>query len=320
MKRVLKIAQMQFNMGFHLGYGIGEEYDRSAQIVYSDTISGALCSVWAGQTSTVKTFLDSFVLSSAMPIYRGRLFMPLPLDKHMVSIKDEPDAHKRIKRLQWVELPMWEEMAQTGRLVIDEQMISDCGSAIAVDSGNGITIQRAVVEQKVSVPVTGGDAEPYYFDKVYLGEGVSLGVIYETNDEKSFRRAFRLLADSGIGTSKSIGNGSFDVDFLTYDIEVDPTIESVQMLSMWIPQREECAPEVLERSSYRLKLRGGYMAGASNFTHRHLMKLSVNMIESGSLIWSRDLKGTIVDLRPADVASHPVWRDGRALYLPFKKL
>ena len=62
------------------------------------------------------------------------------------------------------------------------------------------------------------------------------------------------------------------------------------------------------------------MAGASNFTHRHLMKLSVNMIESGSLIWNRDLKGTIVDLRPADVASHPVWRDGRALYLPFKKL
>ena len=320
MKRVLKVAQMQFNMGFHLGYGVGDEYDKSAPVVYSDTLSGALCSVWASRSADVRSFLDSFVLSSAMPIYRGRLFMPLPLDKHMVSIANNSDAHKRIKQLRWVELPLWEQLALTGRLIIDERMISDCGSAIAVDSGKDIIIQRAVVEQKVSVPIEGGDTEPYYFDKIYLGDGVSLGVIYETEDEESLCRAFRLLADSGIGTSKSVGNGSFDVNFLTYEVDVDSAIESVQLLSMWIPQREECAPEVLKRSSYRLQIRGGYMSGASDFSHRHLKKLSVNMIESGSLIWGRNLKGTIVDLRPADVACHPVWRDGRALYLPFKKL
>ena len=311
---------MRFIAGFHLGVGIGDEYDKSAQIIHSDTISGALCSVWASQSSDVKSFLDSYVLSSAMPIYRDRLFMPLPLDKQCLSIDNDPDAHKRLKHLQWIELPLWEQLSSAGCLVISDQMISDCGTAVAVESGKGIIIQRAYVEQKVQVPIGGGDAEPYFFDKVYLGEEVSLGVIYQTDREEDFRRAFRLLSDSGIGTSRSVGNGSFDVDFCEFEVEVAESSDSVQLLSMWIPLRDECDLKTMSQSSYRLQLRGGYMSGASEYSLRHLSKLNVNMIEAGALISSRKLCGTIVDLRPREVQSHPIWRDGRALCLPFKKL
>ena len=89
MKKSLNIATMHFTSALHLGYGVGDEYDKSSSILYSDTISAALCSVWANSGGDASSFLESFRVSSAMPSYDGRLFMPLPHDKQCITIVRE---------------------------------------------------------------------------------------------------------------------------------------------------------------------------------------------------------------------------------------
>lgn len=309
---------MHFTSSLHLGYGVGDEYDKSSNILYSDTLSAALCSVWANNGGDVSSFLDGFIVSSAMPSYDGRLFMPLPPDKQHITVKGSEVMYKRLKRLQWIELPLWEILAREGKLEITEQMISDCGTAIVVDSGKEIVIMRRSLEQKVQVGKDGEDARPYFIDKIFFGPKVSLYVFYEAKNDADFRCAYELLADAGIGTSRSVGNGSFNVEFGQATINTTPDADSVQLLSMWIPQMEECSPGIMSRSCYKMALRGGYMAGAAKPSHRHLLKKSVYMIESGATIAATNLTGMIVDLKPDAVVCHPIWRDGRAFYLPFK--
>lgn len=309
---------MHFTSAVHLGYGVGDEYDKSSDRLYSDTISSALCSVWANSCGDASSFLQSFQVSSAMPSYDGRLFMPLPPDKQCITVKGIEGMYKRLKRLRWIELPLWEELAREGKLEITEQMISDCGTAIMVNSGQGVIIMRRFVEQKVQVGLNGEDATPYFIDKIFFGPKVSLYVFFTTTDEPSFRRAYELLADAGIGTSRSVGNGGFNVEFGKVEININPNANSLQLLSMCMPKAEECTPDVMSHSCYKMLLRGGYMAGAAKPSHRHLIKKNVYMIESGATIAATNLEGQIVDLRPNNVVCHPIWRDGRAFYLPFK--
>lgn len=310
---------MHFTSALHLGYGVGDEYDKSSTILYSDNLSAALCSVWANVGGDVLPFLGSFRVSSAMPSYDGRLFMPLPPDKQCITVKNADTMYKRLKKLCWIELPLWEQLAQSGELEIAEQMISDCGTAIVSGSGKGVVIMRPVVEQKVQVGLPGEDANPYFFDKVFFGPKVSLYILYEAQDPAAFQQAFRHLADAGIGTSRSVGNGNFEVEFGSVNVELVADGASSQLLSMWIPKPEECTHSVMSHSCYKMVRRGGYMSGAAEASHRHLLKKNVYMITSGSVISTPHLAGEIVDLRPDNVRGcHPIWRDGRAFYLPFK--
>lgn len=314
----LKIVCLRFDSGFHLGFGRGEEYDRSAVVLHSDTIAGALCSMRAEMGETdIRGFLDSFRVSSAMPIWHGRLFLPLPPDKSCIRVRGNDPMLKRLKRLQWIEQPLWEQLARDGNLEIESAMISRCGTAIASGEGREILLLRNSLEQKVCVGHQDGDTNPYFFDRVFPGEGVEFGVIYQTDDEAMFRATWNVLSDVGIGTGKTTGNGQFRVDFREMTIQT-PDSDARQLLSMWIPSAEELERGLDPRSSYQLLKRGGYMAGASDPALRNFVKNEVWMIAPGAILLGPNPEGSVVDLRPEGVNCHPVWRDGRAISLPFK--
>lgn len=321
MKQSYRIAKLRFASGIHLGSGIGEEYDHSASLLHSDTLSAALCSVWAAKGGDVRSFLESFQVSSAMPLYGGRLFLPLPPDKSCIRVAEDPDGkqHKRTKRLQWIEQPLWEKMACQGYIDINSSMVSHCGKAIAATSASDIHIQYQGIEQKVAV-VEGKDNEPYFFDRIYYGKDVELCVLYTSKNEEDFKRSFRLLAANGIGTRRTVGNGLFEVEFGSIEIDIPAAVDGVQLLSLWLPKADEWKSEVLKDSCYTILSRGGYISGSSDRSARNKVKKSVNMIVAGSVIATSELVGNIVDVAPAGFTSHPVWRDGRALCLPFKKL
>lgn len=317
------IAKLSFASALHLGSGTGEEYDRSMRVLHSDTISAALCSVCAANGNKVEPFLRSFRVSSAMPMYCGRLFLPLPLDKSCVKLIEAPDGsqHKRLKRLQWIEQPLWERLSREGSIEISATMISACGTAVAVSDAKDIYIQRQSLEQKVAV-VDGEDNEPYYFDRIFWGKGIELGVLYECSDSDSasFKHTFSLLADSGFGTRRSVGNGVFDVAFSTVKIDVAEDAGGLQLMSLWLPKREEWDVKTMSNSCYEIVSRGGYMSGSSEVTQRNRIKKSVNMVTAGSIVATPSLEGDVVDVRPDGFEAHSVWRDGRAFYLPFVKL
>lgn len=314
----LKIACLRFDSGFHLAFGQSEDRDRSVAILHSDTIAGALCSIRAEMGETdIRGFLDSFRVSSAMPIWYGRLFLPLPPDKSCIRVRGNDPMLKRLKRLQWIEQPLWEQLARDGKLEIEPAMISRCGTAVACGEGREILLLRNSLEQKVCVGHQDGDANPYFFDRVFPGEGVEFGVIYQTDDEAMFRATWNVLSDVGIGTGKTTGNGQFRVDFRKMTIQT-PDSDARQLLSMWIPSAEELERGLDPRSSYQLLKRGGYMAGASDPALRNFVKNEVWMIAPGAILLGPNPEGSVVDLRPEGVNCHPVWRDGRAISLPFK--
>ena len=321
MKKIFNIAKLSFTSGVHLGSGTGEEYDRSMRILHSDTISAALCSNWATSDKDVEGFMRSFRVSSAIPMYNNRVFLPLPLDKSCITLAEYPDGsqHKRIKRLQWIEQPLWEKLSREGKIEISISMISGCGTAIALEDAKDICIQKQALEQKVAV-INGEDNEPYYFDRIFFGKGVKLGVLYESSRTQDFENTFTLLADSGIGTRRTVGNGLFSTEFDTIEIDVTEEADGIQLLSLWLPKNEEWCVETMSNSCYDIISRGGFTSGSSDATQRNRIKKSVNMVVAGSVIATTALEGNIVDVRPEGFVAHPVWRDGRAFYLPFKKL
>ena len=321
MGKPYNLVKLSLPSGFHLGSGVGEEYDRSMRMLHSDTISAALCSVWAANGGDVEVFLYSFRVSSAMPIYKDRLFMPLPLDKSCIRLKEYPDGaqHKRTKRLQWIEQPLWEQLSREGSIDISVSMISGCGSAIAVSDASDIYIQHQTLDQKVAV-VDGEDNEPYYFDRIFMGKDVKLGVLYESSSQDEFKQAFSILADNGIGTRRTVGNGLFEVEYATVNIDIAESANAVQLMSLWLPKSDEWCVETMRDSCYDIASRGGFISGSSDITQRNKIKKSVNMIMVGSVIATTSLEGDVVDVRPDGFVAHPVWRDGRAFYLPFTKL
>ena len=79
----------------------------------------------------------------------------------------------------------------------------------------------------------------------------------------------------------------------------------------------------LEQSSYQLIKRGGWVASPTNIDAVLHRKRSVYMFTEGSVFKSDSpLIGKVTDLQPAlweehaDMIPHPVWRDGRAIFLP----
>ena len=89
-------------------------------------------------------------------------------------------------------------------------------------------------------------------------------------------------------------------------------------LSLYCPANDELDDEALNRSSYSLIKRGGYIAGSSQKKFRHFRKKSIFMFQEGSVFPSNiKLKGKVIDLKPDTTPElHPVYRDGTSIFLP----
>lgn len=141
----------------------------------------------------------------------------------------------------------------------------------------------------------------------------------------------RLLADNGIGTDRSSGNGAFEwtsEDWDTLQLEVpDNPAGRWMALSLFIPKTEKDMG-VLGQAAYELTKRGGYISSSTDEDYALLTirKKSVYAFEEGSMLQCDDApEGQIVDLRPNEsllnnkeqkTALHPVYRSGRALFIP----
>lgn len=73
---------------------------------------------------------------------------------------------------------------------------------------------------------------------------------------------FILLGETGLGTDKNIGGGKFSVETSTLSIESVRDANAMQLLSLYIPTKDETGFLNLSQSKYTLLLRGGYMAGS----------------------------------------------------------
>lgn len=323
---VYKIIKLRFLSPTHIGTG-KENYDFSSGNLSADTISAALVAmrVQCGNRESIQDFLASFRISSAFPYSGSRLFLPKIANRvnAVVSGKKEYEYRKKLKKIAYIELPLWEKFCTGMTEEISEAQIK--GSFLINDEGEHFEMPYMnEVMQRVAVPrFDGKDASPFYFDWRYYSPNSGLYCIIDASDNvfEELKKLFSMLGEIGIGTDKNIGGGKFIADVGTIELPEIPSPNATLLLSTYLPSEAELGQLSLSTASYLLILRGGYMAGSEQETMRHLCKQSVYMFDAGSLFLSRlHLEGKIVDLKPAWNAEgmHPVYRSGRPFYLPIK--
>jgi CRISPR type III-A-associated RAMP protein Csm4 len=125
------------------------------------------------------------------------------------------------------------------------------------------------------------------------------------------------LADSGIGTDRTVGMGQFSFSFDTFSIDLPEKTSHSFNLSLFCPENHGQLKELIDNNSkYDLIKRGGWIGEPYN-TFR---KKSIYMFREGSVFKTNDLTaGKTVDLKPEKTPAkidHPVYRVGKSLFMP----
>ncbi len=323
-----KVFRLHFRTPLHIGLG-RSTYDSSSSDLHSDTISSALAAIKAqhgASSEELCNFLDSFAMSSAFP-YEGKMyFLPRPLtaDRIIVDGNEGSEFRKKLKSVQYIESSVWKDFVDASVPSISSSQIHDEYVTPAGCKDFEIPFKKQVM-QRVSVNRSeDNEASPFFFEWCFFNNAKDCGlyVIVDAPDKILVEIASLLneLGETGIGTDKSVGGGQFDVT--SDSIELPSNVGDAWLsLSLYLPSLEEQAAISMKTSCYNITLRGGFMAGSTNNKLRHLWKKSIYMYEEGSVFTKTEKpEGAIVDLRPEWNSNdmHPVYRSGKALFIPIK--
>lgn len=342
-KRLIRI-KLDFQGPLHLSRGT-ESYDQSEEILHSDTLKSALfSSLMELGMEAGESFWDSFRMSSAFP-YLGELhFYPKPQSLLPFRLSDEQGHGKEhfrkdLKKISWLEESLLERCLQGNDF---ELPINSIEGAFACQDKDGAQRlhQQIPYEHELAERVTvsrqpvkdGKQAEPFYFDRWHFAPEAGLHfLITPPEDAQMLQTALRLLGDNGLGADRSVGCGHFHFDpdrhWEEISLQVPDEASSHLALGLYNPSREELEQARLEDSAYRLIRRGGYIASPGRPELLNLRKRSASFMQEGSIISGPAPIGRLLDLRPRSSAEeslpeaardmHPIWREGRPLFLPF---
>jgi CRISPR type III-A-associated RAMP protein Csm4 len=319
------IVKLNFTSPLHIGKGLGEYYDSSEKMLHSDTISGAIASAYChlygdGQ---LKDFMEAYRISSAFPFAGNSFFLPKPQVKLSIEFAagESYSNNKRLKKIEYIDYRLFSKLAKGEKVVIQENQLSGNNKFLFAGQSQPVPYKDETM-QRVVVPRLGGDATPFYFERRFFNAGCGLYFIYQVGGEFSekFRSAIQWLGQSGFGTDKNVGNGQFQPEFADIQFEPVQNPDRVMVLSLFCPRKEEIIGVNFSHSTYALVQRGGFIAGTTNDGFRHLRKKSLYMFAEGSLFKTAVLQGKIENVRPEwnDPNLHPVYRDGRPIYIPVK--
>lgn len=310
----------------HIGTG-KENYDFSSDELSSDTISAALASVRAqqGMTDKIDTFLQSFTISSAFPFIGDVLFLPRPMGRLAISVKDmeEHQYRKELKKVKYIELSLWKDLVNGKHIIINHSQINkefilpDSLDSVSSPSSKQV-IQRVTINRDIQ------KTEPFFFEWQYFSP--SSGLFFIINADKDvLEELFHLaisLGETGLGTDKNIGGGKFQVEQATISLSNASNPTDSMLLSTYIPTEEEMPLINLQTATYSILQRNGYIAGSEIDKFQHLRKKSIYMFNTGSSFKTLvPLEGKVVDLRPDwnDATLHSVFRSGKPFVIQIHK-
>lgn len=338
------VARLRFLSGLHLALDRDNNYDESDDRLRSDTLLSALyaCALELGLAKPGdKTFMERYRVSSAFPFWKGEdadqpvYFLPRPLLSALsMDFEDNKTEHRKKKSgIEYFDVPLFEKVVASAKIKLKEENLSKNGRLASEKTikdldifGNASFQHVAIHDWEDKEPV------PYYVDKLFFEEGCGLYFLVDCAKEyvNDLKACLRLLADNGIGTDRSSGNGAFDWTdddwgMLTLNLPDVPASHWMS-LSLFVPATKDDMGD-LEKSAYELTKRGGYIASTSadDYTLLTIRKKSVMAFEEGSLLQNaKKPNGQIVDLQPAadtlkkdqKKALHSIWRSGRAIFIP----
>jgi CRISPR-associated protein Csm4 len=140
-------------------------------------------------------------------------------------------------------------------------------------------------------------------------------------------KGLKILEQEGIGTDRNVGNGFFQYKKDTLELELPDNSNYQMNLSLFLPPDKEQLKEQLDdQAAYAFKKRGGWI---STPPYNTIRKNRIYMFEEGSIFRadtnSPTKSGRIVNLKPnasrlpANLQGiHDIWRNGEAIFIPFK--
>jgi CRISPR-associated protein Csm4 len=340
-----RLFRFKFTAPLHIA-NVRADYDRSETTLSSDTLYAAVMSAWAtlGKAEWI-TPEPAFALSSLFPYYKQgeqvRYFLPKPTG--VLKANDNLSTRKEIKKARYVEAELFAQWAKGSRIEADTNHLAGefyLKKPPANEKEKNIikSFITSEVYPRVRVPrVEGKDAEPYYIERIWFAEGCGLYCLFVGSDEdyRKVKTALNFLQHEGIGTDRHVGNGLFVIEDIALPESFSFNTADANYLvnlSLFCPespeQLESLLPEADSNIAYELVQRGGWVTTEPFLT---LRKKRVHMFREGS-VFARSAAANITEnvgfsiagktqnVRPDwnDEKLHPIYRSGRAIFVPVK--
>lgn len=331
----LDIYKLHFTSPIHFG-DLRDDYGVSLKTIPSDTFYAALISCLA-KLGKGKRFADNgdlgCTISSLFPFYQADktsehvLFFPKPLSLHPADDKHAVANRKRIRNVTWMDTTYFSKVL-CGEPVFDENTIKNAiKGEYLTDRPIDKDFIKSSVTSRSAISRTGEvNAEFFYMDRIAFEGCSGLFFIVDGNTEL-LDEALALLQHEGVGTDRNIGNGCFEYDKTSVEIDVPDNSDFALSLSSFVPESKEELLSFLDddRVAYDFQRRGGWIT-----THpfNEFRKDVVYAFTAASVFrWKNcerlSTKGKVsIDLQPGIMKgmneAHPIWRCGRALFVPIK--
>jgi CRISPR-associated protein Csm4 len=338
MQKTFQVFKLRFGKTpLHLSKG-KIDYDQSLRIIHSDTLKSAIfvCALQLyGKEEITEDFFKSFCVSSAFPFWGEEYFFPKPMCKTaQIAELEDTKQGKKIKKIAFLGKSYFENLLIGDLTEIQQNHILSGGGFVSKHEElhkykNSLESKKekfnlisSEIQERVSIPRMGEDEDPqpYYVERLFFDEYGGLFFLTDIGKDsdtyKKVKASLELLADTGVGTDKNVGNGQFILDTSEIKLEMPEDSNKQINLSLYCPQESELSEDFLNASNYNLLKRGGWVASPENDDDTRYRKKSIYMFAESSVFPNKDLKGKIVDVVPdAMKNTHPIWKDGQALFI-----
>lgn len=329
-KQEFNIYKLHFISPLHLG-DARDDYGVSLKTIASDTMYAALISCLAKMGDAVPDNGDlGCTISSLFPFYQkdidadAVLFFPKPMMQTIPTSEGAKKERKKVKKVAWLDAQTFSRALRGEHLFDDDAAIDNIQGEYLTDKKIDKDFIVSQVFPRVMVSRNGcEDAVPFYMDRIMFKDYSGLYFIAE-GDTTLLEKALSLLQYEGIGTDRNVGNGYFEFESKSVDIEIPDNAEFAMSLSSFVPNSKEQLWEMLssDEVAYDFQRRGGWITTPP---HNTLRKDVIYAFSAGSVfkIQSEGVqcRGKVdIDLKPEiswdNKLEHPIWRCGRALFLP----
>lgn len=334
------LVRLNFTTPLHVG-NERSDYASGNFVMHSDAFMAAIFHAWSriGYAALIPNDANTspgFAISSLFPFVKADgdgfiYFLPKPRwrqsqDQHRDE-KLDTKLRKKIKKAVYVDWELFQQMLKEGtdslKLPEPSGLFWSSKQAIQADAiVKSHVVPRAVVSRSGSE-----DTVIFYMERHYFlphQSGLYCLIKYEDKGiESKVQEAIRWLGVEGIGTDRNVGNGKFIPEFdWPPDMEISNTGYATN-LGLYCPASYDELRQMLDGNnsqvSYEIVRRAGWLSEP----YQTWRKRAVYMFREGSVFARSNsslIKGTMVDVRPLTVQppiSHPIWRCGRTIFIPF---
>ena len=321
-----KIFQLRFKSPLHLS-DIRSDYGKSERMLHSDTLTAAIMQTWAmlGKSEWISKDYG-FTVSSLFPFttdIQNQIvyFLPKPyIGLNIPKESTDPSLAKIAKKVNFLAIDYFQKALNQELVEVPTEHYQGVYlSAQEIDKNFLLSDVRVRIRQPRK---DAEDAEPFYMEQLIFKENSGLwGMVCFENEaaEKRFSIALDILQDAGLGTDRNIGQGQFCFDWdNTTELGFNTNIEKYGIcLSLFCPADHQQLCEMLpDEAQYETIKRGGWISEP----HNTFRKKSVMMFREGSVFKmakpASNIVGNVVNLQPDILKEHPIWRSGKAIFLP----